>query len=131
MRSLPIRIVHAANRWRFAIAAALIVWFLALVIQEARAKFFWHDEVYTILTSRLSVANLWRAYLDGIDLAPPLNTLITHVITPVVGVGPIVTRLPALLGFTAAVILIFETVRRKTNAVAGAVALKRYRQTLD
>jgi hypothetical protein len=39
---------------------------------RARAKPFWHDEIYTVLHSTLpSVSAMWVAALDGLDLAPP------------------------------------------------------------
>src|SRR5207237_194968 len=78
-----------------------------------------------ILASRLPIGTLWRASRDGLDLSPPLNTILTHAIDTTIGVGPIATRLPAIAGFLTAVVLLFIMVRRRTNpivALAAAVA---------
>ena len=31
---------------------------------------------------------LWRASLDGMDLSPPLNTMLTHSVQAIAGDGP-------------------------------------------
>jgi hypothetical protein len=105
--------------------ALLVVASLALTLPAAAAKPFWHDEIYTILTSRLpSLAAMWRAALDGVDLSPPLNLWLTRTVHAVTGVGPIATRLPALAGFFLTVSLVFLILLRRagpTAALAGAL----------
>jgi hypothetical protein len=73
--------------------------------------------------SRFPIATLWRANLDGVDLAPPLYTLITHVLQWTGGPDVIVTRLTAMAGFLAAAVLLFLTVSRRTNAILGGLAV--------
>jgi hypothetical protein len=67
---------------------------------RARAKPFWHDEIYTILHSTLpSISAMWAASRDGIDLAPPLNS---RTDTRRAGRSRAVgraTRLPAFVGY--------------------------------
>src|SRR5262245_45516722 len=95
---------------------------LILLTLAARTKFLWHDEVYTILESRLTVATLWRASLDGLDLSPPLNTIVTRGVHGLAGIGSVTTRLPAMLGFTSAALLLFAIVQRRSNTLAALSA---------
>jgi len=108
------------------IAGVLVVWFAVLLVYHARAKAIWHDEVYTILESALSVATLWRASIDGLDLSPPLNSILTHVVRTVAGAGPVASRVVPIVSLLVAVALAFEMVRRRSNllmAIAAALAL--------
>jgi hypothetical protein len=114
---------RALDRWldrhRFIVLVVITLWLAALVVVFARGKAFWHDEVYTILTAELPIATFWRACLDGVDLSPPLNTALTHVLQKATGVGLVVTRLPAMVGLLAGVVLLFLTVRRRTNTTVA------------
>jgi hypothetical protein len=90
---------------------------------RARAKPFWHDEIYTVLHSTLpSVSAMWAAALDGLDLAAPLNSLLTRFVQSVAGVGPITTRLPPMIGFWAMTLVVFHMVRRRSNATLALAA---------
>jgi hypothetical protein len=93
---------------------------VATLVVGARAKPFWHDEVYTILHTRLpSLSAMWAANLDGLDTAPPLNAMITHELRPFVGEGPVATRVPAMIGYWVATLVVFEMVRRRSDLMAG------------
>ncbi len=100
---------------------------LGMVVPAARAKPFWHDEIYTVLLSRLpSVGAIWRAALEGVDLSPPLNLWVTRGVHALIGVGHLQTRVPALLGFSLTVFLIFLVLLRRAGApaaIAGALLL--------
>ncbi len=120
-----VRVVAWLDRhWRV-LLCLLVVWIAALLVIQARGKYIWHDEVYTMLGSRLSVPTLWRASLDGLDLSPPLNTIVTRVVHAVAGEGEIATRIPPMAGFLTAVIAVFVLVRRKANVIValGAACL--------
>ena len=108
--------------FRIALAIALFASLFAMLAWRASVKPFWHDEIYTILEAELPVATLWRALHDGIDLQPPLNALLTRGIHLIAGVGPIVTRLPAIAGFLLAAIFIFIVVLRRTNGLIATSA---------
>ena len=91
-------------------------------VSMAAAKPLWHDEIFTVLLARLGAADLWTANLSGVDLSPPLNTLLTHVAISAGGTDPVLIRLAPLLGFAVAVALIFEFVRRRSNTVTAVSA---------
>jgi hypothetical protein len=115
-------IVAWLDRHRRALLLLLLAGIAILLVVRARAKFLWHDEVYTILGSRLSLLTLWRASLDGFDLSPPLNTAVTHFVHAVTGEGPIATRLPPMAGLLTAVTVLFVVVRRKANIIVAVTA---------
>ena len=108
------------RRWIF--LAALGSWWLILLTKLARDKLFWHDEIYTVLLARLPLGSLWRASLDGVDLSPPLNIVLTRAVQLVAGAGPVASRLPSITGFIFTSLLLFAFVRKRSNALIGATA---------
>lgn len=88
----------------------------------AVAKPLWHDEIYTVLLARLSVTDLWNATRSGVDLSPPLNTMLTHAAGGIGGTGSLALRLPPLVGFWIAVAVVFEYVRRRSNTIVALAA---------
>lgn len=124
IRTVIARAGAALDRRQGWVLAALIIGLGVSLVARARAKPFWHDEVFTILASRLPVRTLWTASRDGLDLAPPLNTLLTRVVHATIGAGSVATRLPPMFGFMSASVILFVIARRRTNiwiALAAAV----------
>jgi hypothetical protein len=130
MCSLPSRVERLAtdlvrrleHRWIAVLGTLTLVGVSASVL-AANAKPFWHDEIFTILVAGLpSLPAIWRAELDGVDFFPPLNDFLTHGLGLMFGVGPIVTRLPAIMSFWAASFLVFEMVRRRSSLTAALSA---------
>jgi hypothetical protein len=86
----------------------------------AQATPFEHDEIYTVELARLaSVSDIWAAGRRGVDLMPPLNTLLTHAVGSIVPLTEISARVPPLLAFLVLAVVSFELVRRRSNALAG------------
>lgn len=106
----------------FAVFACVL---LVSLIVRARAKPFWHDEIYTILHAGLpSLGAMWAAAIDGFDLSPPLNTWLTRVVHNVAGVGHITSRVPPLAGYLLMSAVVFHLLRTRANtatALAGAL----------
>ena len=98
---------------------------LATLLVRARAKPFWHDEIYTVLHAQLpSLAAMWSASLDGFDLSPPLNTWLTRFVHHLAGVGHVASRVAPIAGFLLMTLATFALLRRRTNtatALAGAL----------
>ena len=101
---------------------AMTLWFAFMLVVRALTKSFWHDEVYTALLSRLPLVTLWRANLDGADLTAQLNTQLTHFVQMMTGPGLVATRLPPMVGFLAASMLLGLTVAKRTNVTVGLLA---------
>jgi len=90
---------------------------------RASAKPFWHDEIYTLLVAGLpSTGTMWAAVHDGMDLAPPLTTLLTRGVRSVTGPGHVAMRLVPMLGFLMMTVALFAIVRRRANATAALTA---------
>ena len=108
---------HALDRQPHAAILVIVAWVVVVLVVLARAKPFWHDEVYTVLVSELPLADIWRASVDGIDLSAPMNAFVTHLVHAVAGVGPVTTRLPAILSFACGIAIVFVVVRRRSTMV--------------
>jgi 4-amino-4-deoxy-L-arabinose transferase-like glycosyltransferase len=97
----------------------------ASLVVRARAKPFWHDEIYTILHAGLpSVGAMWQAAVDGIDLSPPLNTWLTRLVHSGFGVGHVATRIPPMAAYLVMTATVFQLLRTRANtatALAGAM----------
>jgi len=118
------RLASALERHRVAVLLLFSAAFFLTTALKAGAKPFWHDEIYTIVYAGLpSLGAMWSAALDGLDLAPPLNTLLTRLAHAIAGVGPVATRLPPMVGFWAMSVVIFSMVRRRSNATLALAAL--------
>src|SRR5438132_1046590 len=106
-------LVSLAERHRRLLIMLFSVVVLALSVTSARARPFWHDEIYTVVMSGLpSEGSIWAAERDGLDSAPPLNVLITREVHRLLGVGRIATRLPSILGFWVMTLVVFHLVSR-------------------
>jgi hypothetical protein len=117
------RLACHLERRAVAVIGVLTAIGLSVSALAAVRKPFWHDEIVTILVSRLPLRMIWAAGRDGVDFFPPLTAVVTHGISLVFGVGPIVTRLPAIASFWATSLIVFAIVRRRSNATVAATAL--------
>jgi Dolichyl-phosphate-mannose-protein mannosyltransferase len=117
------RLACVLERRAVAVIGVLTAIGLSVSALAALRKPFWHDEIVTILVSRLPLRMIWAAGRDGVDFFPPLTDVVTHGIGLVFGVGPIVTRLPAIASFWATSLIVFAIVRRRSNTTVAATAL--------
>lgn len=116
------------DRYRYVLLALFTAAFVATTVVKARAKPFWHDEIFTVVLADLpSVSATWSAFRAGIDLSPPLTALATRMTQGPAGPGPVASRLPSIVAFWTASLLVYAIVRRRTNAaMALAAALLLY-----
>jgi Dolichyl-phosphate-mannose-protein mannosyltransferase len=98
--------------------------FLWVAVVRAQLKPFWHDEIYTIsIASISSIKAIWAAETSGVELFPPLTSIVTHAVFAVTGIGRIAARLPPIAGVLASLLTVFALVRRRSNATAGLMAM--------
>jgi 4-amino-4-deoxy-L-arabinose transferase-like glycosyltransferase len=108
------------DRHAWLVFAAFASVCLVSLLVRARAKPFWHDEIYTILHAGLpTFGTMWRAGVDGFDLSPPLNTWLTRAVHAVVGVGHVSTRVPPMLGYMTMTVVVFSLLRSRANTVTA------------
>jgi hypothetical protein len=119
------RIALDLDRQRHWLLLGLSALFFATAVLRARATPFWHDEIYTVLLSRVpTVWDVWRAARDGVDLMPPLNLFLTRALEALPGPELVSSRLPAMIGFWTMSMVVFGLVRARSNVlVAGSAAL--------
>jgi hypothetical protein len=109
------------HRW---LLAALGVLYFAVTVMRARVTPFWHDEIYTLVLSRLpTVGDVWRAARSGADLTPPLNLFLTRAAEAMAGRGLALSRLPAMVGFCIMSLAIFYIVRARSSVVLAFAAI--------
>jgi hypothetical protein len=106
--------------WQPLLGCALLIW-LSLAASAARP--FWFDELITFHLARLpDFTTLWAALSKGVDLQPPLFDLATTAAQKLFGASEAATRLPSLAGYLLMTVCLYWFVRRRTNALYGAIA---------
>lgn len=106
--------------WPLLFICAIVSW-LSLAASAARP--FWFDELFSFHMARLpDLATLLRALSKGADLQPPLFHLTTAAFQKLFGSSEVATRLPALAGYLLMTVCLYLFVRRRTNALYGAIA---------
>jgi hypothetical protein len=100
------------------------LFYFADIFLRASEKFFWYDELFTVYFARLpSTQALWHALGIGIDFNPPFFYWLTRAGNSLFGEGPVVTRLPEILGFWLLSLCLFRFVQRRAGVLAGLVAM--------
>jgi 4-amino-4-deoxy-L-arabinose transferase-like glycosyltransferase len=108
------------DRYGWFVFAIFALVCLVSVLIRARAKPFWHDEIYTLLHSGLpTFGTMWRAGLDGFDLSPPLNTWLTRGVHGLLGAGHVTTRIPPILGYMTMTVVVFHLLKSRANTVTA------------
>ena len=111
------------DRSRYVLLALFTAAFVATTVVKARAKPFWHDEIFTVVLADLpSVSATWSAFRAGIDLSPPLTALATRMTQGPAGPGPVASRLPSIVGYWSASLLVYAIGRPRTNAAMALPA---------
>jgi Dolichyl-phosphate-mannose-protein mannosyltransferase len=121
--SFAVRVNEWVERHAFTVIVAFSAAFFLATSVRAWGKPFWHDEIFTLVVARLpTLDTMWKAQLDGLDLSPPLNTVITRAVHEVAGVGRVTSRLPPMIGFWTASVVLFAIVRRRVGTILGLAA---------
>jgi hypothetical protein len=122
-RSEPLSLVDRVEANTRAVLAAYSVLYAFGFWVSASLKPFWFDEIFTFQLAQLPhIGDIWRALEQGIELNPPLLFWMTWILHKAFGGGPVVTRLPAAIGFWVMTICLYHFVRRRTRPVYGLFA---------
>jgi hypothetical protein len=114
------RLLSNPHVWVLGIFSVL---YFAFSCRLAALKLLWYDELFTVYLARLpGAAAIWGA-LGDTDPHPPLNYLATHAAMSLFGEGPVVVRLPALLGFWLASVCLYAFVARHCPPTFACVAM--------
>jgi hypothetical protein len=116
----------------WAVGSILIgVAFVYLLYKDLRLR-LWADEIATLYMAKLgSVSGIIGATLDGDDPAPPLYSVICHLLLPIAP-EPLAVRLPSTTGLCVMAAGILAFLRRRLPALYAFVAvLFAYRLAFD
>jgi hypothetical protein len=96
---------------------------LALAWVAAAWRPLWYDELFTyhVATQPSALATL-RALLAGADTNPPLDYLLRHATTTLLGDSAAAFRLPSALAFLAGLFAVYAYVRPRVPAAAAVAA---------
>lgn len=111
------------ERRKYVVLGLLSIIYFCGTALHARSTLFWHDELFTILLSRLDFTNLCRALTAGADGNPPLLYLWTRGMDSAFGESQLWIRLPQLVGFWFFCLCLFHLVERRFGYLYGFAAL--------
>ena len=85
---------------------------------------FWFDEIFTYRIAQLPhISDIWNVISRGIELNPPGFFWFTWLLARLFGMGHIVTRIPAALGYWVMSLCLYSFVRRRTRTAYAVIAL--------
>jgi len=85
-------------------------------------KHFWYDEIFTVIVA--NQPNLHQfAQAMPMEGNPPMNTLLVRLCIHLLGLSEFSVRLPATVGYCAALVGVFVFVRRECGPVFGLLAV--------
>jgi len=98
---------------------------LFVLVAEFRSasKLLWYDELATYLPAKLPLAGLWAFFREGLDVHPPLPTLLVKGTIAAVGDNLLTIRLPFILSYLVMCLCIYRFVTRRCPAVYGVAAM--------
>jgi hypothetical protein len=98
---------------------------LFIVVAEFRSasKLLWSDELATYLPAKLPLADLWAFFREGLDVHPPLPSLLVKGMTAAVGDNLLTVRLPFILSYLLMCLCIYKFVSRRCPAVYAVAAM--------
>ena len=120
------------EKFYWAVGSILIgVIFVYLLYKDLRLH-LWADEIATLYIARLgSVSAIIRATLEGVDPAPPLYSVICHLLLPIAPQS-LAIRLPSTIGLCAMAAGLLAFLRHRLPALYAFVAvLLAYRLAFD
>jgi len=121
-RVKPVPTVFSSYGWSMA-AAAMAVFYLGTSIYIAAHRWFWYDELYTVLISRLPNT---PAILDALSHAdnnmPAPYFLVVHAFLRLLPRAEVAARLPSALALALGLLITFDCTRRLTDGLHGLIA---------
>jgi hypothetical protein len=107
------------NSWL--LLAILLLAYSAYLATHARSRPLWHDELYTYYIAQAPTFEQMLQETRTLDLNPPLSYMAVRFVFRFLHPGNVSTRLPSMVAFFSAALLLYFFVRRRTNAVYGTL----------
>jgi 4-amino-4-deoxy-L-arabinose transferase-like glycosyltransferase len=101
-----------------------LIYLTAAAMDRASERFFWTDEVLTVVIARLpSAAAIWSTLESGTDGNPPAFYLIERAFRSSSTDPHLAYRLSSIIGYLLTLAALFVFVSRRAGAIGGGVAI--------
>ncbi len=106
-------------------ALVLPVWIASYfaVLWRAAHRPLWYDELFTYYVSMSPTWERFVGSIRNVDLNPPLSYLFVRASIVLFGNSPFAVRLPSMLGFLAASLVVYVLVTRRLGGALGLASL--------
>jgi len=110
--------------WYWPLAFLAAGFYAAAGLYISSHRLLWYDEIFTALLSRLpDVRTTWKALSEAAEMIPALYFLITRAFDQLFRHADIGIRVPSVLALSAAMLVVFDLVRRLTDGLYGLIAV--------
>jgi hypothetical protein len=129
LASLPLDVIAARlhadiHRYRYVLLTLYSASLLAVLGLIAARRYFWYDELFTLLIASLpSDSAIWEALVHGAENQPPLNFWFVHGALPASKTLELSARLPSICSFWLMTLCVYRIVAKETNTTHGFIAL--------
>jgi len=118
------RLSELVQNYQLPVLALLSILYFWQTCDLAARRPIWYDEFFTYRISQVpTLAALWAALADGVDLNPPGHYLIIRGFMALFGNSLFVARLPAILAFWVLGLCLYRFVSLRTSALYGLAAV--------
>jgi hypothetical protein len=123
LQSMMDRFAVAAEQKPGRLLAVFVLIYAIATFAHAQHR-FWYDEFFTYYICRLPhLSDVMRAVQDGLDFNPPMIYLTTRLSYQILGVSPLSTRVPEMIGFLIFCFCVFVFTRRRAGTLFGFAAM--------
>jgi hypothetical protein len=117
------RVSASLDRHFKLLSAILILVLLVWAIHVDLRQKMWVDELYTLhMATQPTLADIVHATIEGADGAPPLYSMIVHMIHPWIASDALAVCLPSTLGFLGMLICLLAFCRKRLAALYAFIA---------
>ena len=114
----------SASRFTAPLVVGLFtVVYFVVTCRLAALKPFSLDELDIHQIAKLPAAEIWNGWFASGDGMPPVVHFATHFVGSALGLSPVTTRLPAMIGFWLMCVCLFVFLRRRVGTAVAAVGM--------
>ncbi len=122
-RRLVLRFADFVEQHQKLVLSLYSVLFILVTEFRSASKLLWYDELASYLPAKLSMAGLWAFFREGLDVHPPLTSLLVKGVIAAVGDNLLTIRLPFILSYLVMCLCIYRFVSRRCPGVYALAAM--------
>ena len=122
-RRLVLRFADFVEQHQKLVLSLYSILFVLVAEFRSASKLLWYDELASYLPAKLSMAGLWAFSREGLDVHPPLTSLLVKGMIATVGDNLLTIRLPFILSYLVMCLCIYRFVSRRCPAVYALAAM--------